>query len=252
MKFVKGISLYLLYPSLMLGIGFLAGARAEDFFYPGNAGQAVGQESAPPLPPAQKEPPDAAADRREGQGSAPARTEAAGNAAGGVSSGDFAQAATGEGVFEAAAHSAALCADTEYVLEETDTLTHSVVETLHRLPRKYIGMNREQFLAAMESYAAYPPLSEKERGFIGLEVLSFSKERVVVQMNYRYLQPGSSFYLAVENNELVVYLEDKETIYINTGILLEDLPEDVQMQVIQMIWVEDEKSLYGMLEAYTS
>lgn len=249
MKFVKGISLYLLYPSLMLGIGFLAGTRAEDFFYPGHVGQAAGQESAP-LPLAQKDSSAAAADRREGQESAPAK--AAGNAADGVSSGDFAQSATGEGVFAAAAHSAVLSADTEYVLEETDTLTHSVVETLHRLPRKYIGMNREQFLAAMESYAAYPPLSEKERGFVGLEVLSFSKERVVVQMNYRYLQPGSSFYLAVENNELVVYLEDKETIYINTGVLLEDLPEDVQMQVIQMIRVEDEKSLYGMLEAYTS
>jgi hypothetical protein len=68
-------------------------------------------------------------------------------------------------------------------------------------------------------------------------VLSFSRERVVVQMNYQYLQPGSSFYLAVRNNEVVVYQEDMETVYINTGILLESLPENMQLEIMQMICV---------------
>ena len=87
---------------------------------------------------------------------------------------------------------------------------------------------------------------------MGLEVLSFSRERVVIQMNYQYLQPSSSFYLAVLNNEVVVYLEDMETIYINTGIELESLPEDLQMDIIQMLWVKDEESLYNFLETYSS
>ena len=52
-----------------------------------------------------------------------------------------------------------------------------------KLPDKYVGMNREQFLEAMELYEAFPPLSEMERGFVSLEVLSFSRKRVVVQMN---------------------------------------------------------------------
>ena len=138
------------------------------------------------------------------------------------------------------------------MLEETDIVNNTVVETSWKLPDKYVGMNREQFLAAMESYAAFPPLSELERGFVGLEVLSFSRERVVIQMNYQYLQPSSSFYLAVLNNEVVVYLEDMETIYINTGIELESLPEDLQMDIIQMLWVKDEESLYNFLETYSS
>ena len=87
---------------------------------------------------------------------------------------------------------------------------------------------------------------------MGLEVLSFSRERVVVQMNYQYLQPGSCFYLAVQNNEVVVYLEDMETIYINTGIKLDSLPEALQLEIIQMMWVEDEESLYDFLETYSS
>ena len=39
--------------------------------------------------------------------------------------------------------------DTKYVLEETDVLHHTVVETTWRLPDKYVGMNREQFLQAI-------------------------------------------------------------------------------------------------------
>ena len=145
-----------------------------------------------------------------------------------------------------------LSVDTEYVLEETDIVSGSVVETAWRLPDKYIGLNREQFLKAMENYEMFPPLSELERGFVSLEVLSFSRERVVVQMNYQYIQPGSSYYLAVRNHEVVVYLEDLETVYINTGIMLDSLPSDIQMELMQTIWVEEEEKLYNFLEAYSS
>ncbi|MFQ9876164.1 hypothetical protein [Waltera sp.] len=74
---------------------------------------------------------------------------------------------------EAAASGETLCADTEYVLEEADIVRGTTVETSWKIPHKYIGMNRENFLESMELYAAHPPLSEIERGFVGLEVLSF-------------------------------------------------------------------------------
>ena len=145
-----------------------------------------------------------------------------------------------------------LCVDTEYVLEETDILYHTVVETTWRLPDKYVGMNREQFLQAMEVYESFPPLSELERGFIGLEVLSFSRERVVVRMNYKFVQPSSSFYLAVYDNEVIVYLEDMQTVYIETDIRLDSLPNDVQQSIIDMMWIKDEEALYSFLENYSS
>ena len=71
-------------------------------------------------------------------------------------------------------------------------------------------------------------------------------------MNYRYIQPGNSYYLAVRNHEVVVYLEDLETVYINTGIMLDSLPKDIQMELMQTIWVEEEEKLYNFLEAYSS
>lgn len=156
------------------------------------------------------------------------------------------------GFLDAASLSGILSSDTEYVLEETDVLRGTVIETTAKLPDKYIGMDRESFLMALEQYAASPPLSERERGFVGLEVLSFSRERVVVQMNYRYVQPGDSFYLALQNHEIVVLLEDKKTVYIETGIPADALSEELQEDLIDMVFVEDEASLYDLLEAYSS
>ena len=143
--------------------------------------------------------------------------------------------------------------ETEYVLEERDIEGQTTVETTWKLPDKYVGMNREQFVEAMKLYEASPPLAEMSRGFESLEVLSFSRERVVVQMNYRYVKPSSSFYLAVYDNEVVVLLEDKETIYIDdTRIMLDELPDDIQQDIIHMLWIENEEKLYAFLEAYSS
>ena len=59
-------------------------------------------------------------------------------------------------------------------------------------------------------------------------------------------------YLAVSDNEVVVYLEDRSTVYINTGISLEELPEQIQLQIMDMLFVPDEETLYDFLETYSS
>ena len=145
-----------------------------------------------------------------------------------------------------------LCADTEYILEEADVLRDTIVETKRNLPEQYLGMDREQFVAAIEDFEHAPPLAEIERGFVGAEVLQFSRERVTVRMDYKYVQPGEGFYLAVRNHEVVVYLEDKQTIYMNTGIMLEEFPEELQQKIIQFHHIQGEGDLYNFLETYSS
>lgn len=145
-----------------------------------------------------------------------------------------------------------LNADTELVIIEKDILRDTMVETVTGLPDKYLGMNRERFETAMAVYESAPPLAEKERGFQSLEISSFSRERVVVQMNYEYVQPDSSFYLAVMNHEIVVLLQDQQTVYINTGILLEQVSPELQLEIMNMKYIENEESLYTFLENFSS
>lgn len=241
MKFVRRISLYILYPVMFLGIGFLAGVETAHFFYPYAEEKQENIAEPEPETIVEAESLEDCLDAAEIWDSE--RTD---------SMEAESEIERQETIQQAAATAQTLTVDTEYVLEETNILDQSVVETSWRLPHKYVGMNRRQFLEAMAEYEAAPPLSELERGFVNLEVLSFSREKVVVQMNYRYVQPSASFYLAVYDNKLIVYLEDRETVYMETEIALEALPEELQQQVMQMLWIADEESLYYFLENYSS
>lgn len=242
MKYVKCISLFVVYPLLVLGIGFYVGVKSSRYFYPEVKGRRQGFHRRTLRRSAQK-----------GQASFP-EGQAAPEETGQTEASDrLAELPeTAEDAEEVMVSAETLCVDTKYVLEETDVLYHTVVETTWKLPDKYVGMNREQFLQAMEVYASFPPLSELERGFVGLEVLSFSRERVVVRMDYKFVQPSSSFYLAAYDNEVVVYLEDRKTIYIETEISLDSLPAHLQQNIIDMMWIKDEEELYSFLENYSS
>ena len=145
-----------------------------------------------------------------------------------------------------------LSADTDYVLEEHDKKRETTVESVGKGPQAYLGMNREEFVAAMERYEASPPLSEWERGFTGLEVLSFSGERVVIRMDYVYVEPTKSFYLNLSDGKIVVLCDDRETVYQYTEIEADRLPEELQRELIIGMYVENEEALYRFLETYSS
>lgn len=212
MKWIKGISLFLIYPCIMLGIGMYAGVVLEDFFYPG------------------REELQAQTEEISYENPKPVRQEAV----------------------PTASEKEVLNADTEYVIEEYDTKRDTLVESIWTVPAKYLGMDRDTFLMTMELYELAPPLSEQKRGFVGLEVRSFSAQKVVVRMNYAYAEPTKGFYLKVEDNIIVVYCDDEETVYLYTDISAETLPEDIQGEIIAGMYVEDEAALYHFLETYSS
>lgn len=237
MKFVKGIGLFFVYPLFMLVLGFYAGVQFTDHY-----------ERLYYQPEEDRDAPEPE-EKLQGQ---PAM-ESAGSPGNSMDYEKAEDAAEEDSPYlEAASTSETLNVETKYVLEERDIYRDTVVETTWRLPDKYVGMNREQFLDAMKDYEAFPPLSEMQRGFVSLEVLSFSREKVVVQMNYRVVLPTASFYLAVYDNKIVVLLDDRETVYIETDIKLEKLPEEEQEQIINMMFIEDEAGLYDFLEAHSS
>ena len=140
-----------------------------------------------------------------------------------------------------------LSADTDYVLEEHDKKRETTVESVGKVPQAYLGMNREEFVAAMERYEASPPLSELDRG-----LLSFAGERVVIRMDYVYVEPTKSFYLNLSDGKIVVLCDDRETVYQYTEIEADRLPEELQRELIIGMYVENEEALYRFLETYSS
>ena len=143
-------------------------------------------------------------------------------------------------------------ADTSYVVLEKDMDSGKIVKAKYALPEKYIGLTREQLLEQLLLVEANPPLTELERGFVSLELISFSKEQIQVQMNYQYVEPTGSFYIMAYDHYIVVMLDDKKTVFLSTNIKLSDLPVDIQQDIMRGLFIPNEESLYDFLERYTS
>lgn len=145
-----------------------------------------------------------------------------------------------------------ISADTQYIIQEVDLKKDTSVETKWKVPDKYIGMDRKSFVREMELYQQSPSLKDQELGFVSVEVISFSKTRVVIRKNYMFKEICTSFYLVNEKNYVVVYCDDLQTIYMNTNITLDSLPDNLKQEIIQNKYIASEEELYNFLESYSS
>ena len=145
-----------------------------------------------------------------------------------------------------------ITADTRYVVERFDLTDSSRTEEEEPLPEQYIGMNREQFIDACEVYEASPSLEDQNRGFLSMYVERFSAEEVVVRKNYESSTRPEEFYLAVENNYVVVYEADKKTRFMSTGIPVQSLSDELAEELLNFKYVGSEAELYDFLESYSS
>ena len=106
-------------------------------------------------------------------------------------------------------------------------------------------------MEALSAYEDNPPLTELEQGFETIELTAFSKDRVAVCKYYKEKEP-QGFYLMVADHFIVVYEEDRSTLYMNTDILLERLPDSLQREIMEGKFVASEEELYLFLESYSS
>ena len=145
-----------------------------------------------------------------------------------------------------------ITADTRYVVERFDLTDSSRTEEEEPLPEQYIGMNPEQFVEACEVYEASPSLEDQNRGFLSMYVERFSAEEVVIRKNYESSTKPEEFYLAVENNYVVVYEADKKTRFMSTGIPVQSLSDELAEELLNFKYVGSEAELYDFLESYSS
>ncbi len=218
MKFLKWFSLFFVSMVITLLIGIIIGFRMEEYFYPQD------KEEYAQMP-------------VEDQGSKVVISE---------------KEDVDLQVVAVSGKEEKLNANTNYICIEYDMMTGEEIPVSTKLPAKYIGLGREQFIECLKEYEQSPPLEERERGFVSVELQRFSAEEVEVLMYYKYVQPSENFYIVVYNDKIRVLLEDKKTVYLETGILAYDLPLDLQQEIMQGMFVPGEEALYDFLENYTS
>ena len=128
-------------------------------------------------------------------------------------------------------------ANTQYILQEYNVSSEQLEETEVSAPDKYIGLDREKLVEEIESYNQNPSLTDLEK--------------IVVRKSYEP-EEDQGFFLLNENHYVVVYNQKLTEVYMDTDILVEDLPQKLQEEIINMKFVEDEGELYNFLESYSS
>lgn len=234
MKLVKRISLFMILSVVMLGLGGWGALKAEEFFYPhrySHSKEQAGTETA--------------------SGFRQSVSQLADAAAAGRSEADEPEPEQEQVIETAVADYAVVTADTLYLVEQVDLDKGTVTESEETIPVMYIGLNREELLEALSAYEENPPLTELEHGFETIELTAFSKDRVAVCKYYKEKVP-QGFYLMVADHFIVVYEEDRSTLYMNTDILLERLPDSLQTEIMEGKFVASEEELYLFLESYSS
>ena len=143
-------------------------------------------------------------------------------------------------------------ADTQYIVQEYDMGDTTVQENEVKAPDKFIGLDRERLAEEINNYNQNPSLTDLEKGFRYMELVSFSDKKVVVKKSYELPKEDKGFFLMNENHYVVVYDPSLSEVYMNTDILVEDLSAELQEEIIQMKYVENEKELFNFLESYSS
>lgn len=143
-----------------------------------------------------------------------------------------------------------ITADTSYIVLSYDALSGELKENEETPPDKYLGLNRQELEGELREYEESPSLTDLEKGFSHIELLSFSPVRVVVRKSYEREEEG--FFLVNENHCVVVYDKSLTHVYMNTGIRVEELPWTIQREILHMKYIETENELYNFLESYSS
>lgn len=77
------------------------------------------------------------------------------------------------------------------------------------------------------------------------------QEEALAEASTVWQQPFA-YMIKSKDGVLVVYKKDENTVFFETGILLEDLEADLQAKVTAGIYFSDEQELYGFLESHSS
>lgn len=148
-----------------------------------------------------------------------------------------------------------ISADTSFVVIEVNLEDQSESAEEIPIPTYYMGMDREKFEKQIENFDRSPSLQELQKGFQGSEIRSFSGSRVELCKFYQEKKEEEAefYYLAILDNKVVVYRGDGETVYMETGIMAQDLPSEVLQELLtQRRIVNTEEALYDFLESYSS
>lgn len=144
-----------------------------------------------------------------------------------------------------------ITSDTICIYEEMERNNGTVRIEEVPLPEKYIGMTRQELEQALKN-EDYISVEDQENGLVSQQLGSFSSEKITIIRIFNTTVKEQGYYIMAQEQCVSVFRADKQTLYFQTGILLEELPLSVQEEILQGKYMDSEMEVFHFLESYSS
>lgn len=131
-----------------------------------------------------------------------------------------------------------------------DLFNNKRTEKSSKVPEYFVGLTRQQIDKYYDNYMQNIPVEEVEKGLQTINVLEFSSNEIVIEKIYD--ESSVKYYIMDRDGYIKVYYGDKKTLYENTGIKTDTLPDTEKKNLEAGICVDDKDELLSILEGYSS
>lgn len=146
----------------------------------------------------------------------------------------------------------------DLVLESYDTDTESLTTTTRSMPVQLLGMDRESIIEYIKNNNKI--FIDGNEKIENLMLVSFDKEKVVIRKSVSIIKEEITteeievykYYVTLQENSIIVYKEDKTSIFLETAINTETLDTDSINKLREGIPVKNISELYRILESFTT
>ena len=146
----------------------------------------------------------------------------------------------------------------DLVLESYDTDTESLTTTTRSMPVQLLGMDRESIIEYIKNNNKI--FIDGNEKIENLMLVSFDKEKVVIRKSVSIIIEESTteeievykYYVTLQENSIIVYKEDKTSVFLETAINTETLDTDSINKLREGIPVKNISELYRILESFTT
>lgn len=114
-----------------------------------------------------------------------------------------------------------------------------------------LGCDKKGVLKYLDEYMKHLSYEEQDKGLVSFELVSYNDHHIYLRKTFKK-QSLSGYFAKSFNGTIVILNGDEKTVYEYTQIPINVLPENLQEEVLQGYYLEDEEALYSFLENYSS
>lgn len=136
--------------------------------------------------------------------------------------------------------------DIEYYYPDEDRILTEESVSIPAL----LGCSKSGVEKYLEDYMNHLSYEEREKGLVSYQLVSYNENHIYLRKTFRK-QTYEGFYAKSFNGTVVILNGDEKTVYEYTQIPIHILPEEIQREVMEGYYLENEEALYNFLENYS-